>query len=160
MKELMIASGLCILLSGCIGFHWTSKVNDGAVYELNREMYVVEDDGLLLVDARTEHSEYYTIKGTLPAGTTLQEAAKTAHRGFSFWWYFGPYSHVDVYGEVLGGDFKGRLIDFGEHRQRCPKHGYWYLCLLGCPDRNLKCLTPEKYDQNHILNSSGRRKQQ
>jgi len=44
MKELAIASGLCILLSGCIGFHWTSKVNDGAVYELNREMYVVEDD--------------------------------------------------------------------------------------------------------------------
>ncbi len=157
MKELMIASGLCILLSGCIGFHWTSKVNDGAVYELNREMYVVEDDGLLLVDARTEHPEYYTIKGTLPAGTKLQEAAKTAHRGFSFWWYFGPYSHVDVYGEVLGGDFKGRLVDFKEHRQRCPKHGYWYLCPLGCPDRNLKCLTPEKYDQAHILNSSGMR---
>ena len=63
MKELAIASGLCILLSGCIGFHWTSKVNDGAVYELNREMYVVEDDGLLLVDTRTEHPEYYTIKG-------------------------------------------------------------------------------------------------
>ena len=117
MKVLAIASGLCILLSGCIGFHWTSKVDDGAVYELNREMYVVEDDGLLLVDARTEHPEYYTIKGTLPAGTKLQEAAKTAHQGFSFWWYFGPYSHVDVYGEVLGGDFKGRLVDFGEHRQ-------------------------------------------
>ena len=54
MKKLVIASGLCILLSGCIGFYWTSKVDDGAVYELNREMYVVEDDGLLLVDARTE----------------------------------------------------------------------------------------------------------
>ena len=160
MKELMIASGLCILLSGCIGFHWTSKVNDGAVYELNREMYIAEEDGLILVDTRTEHPEYYTIKGMLPAGTQLQEASKTAHRGFSFWWYFGPYSHVDVYGEILDGDFKGILVDFGEYRQCCPKHGYWYLCPLDCPDRNLKCLTPEKYVQAHILNSSGRRKQQ
>gem|GEM_PF-5749579 len=33
--------------------------------------------------------------------------------------------------------------------------GYWYLCPLDCPDRNLKCLTPEKYDQAHILNSHG-----
>ena len=157
MKKLAIASGLCMVLSGCIGFHWTSKVDDGAVYELNREMYIAEEDGLILVDARTEHPEYYTIKGTLPAGTKLQEAEKITRRGFSFWWYFGPYSHVDVYGEVLDGDFKGRLVDFKEHRQRCPKHGYWYLCPLDCPDRNLKCLTPEKYDQVHILNSSGAR---
>ena len=157
MKELVIASGLCILLSGCIGFHWTSKVNDGAVYELNREMYIAEGDGLILLDTRTEHPEYYTIKGMLPAGTQLQEASKTAHRGFSFWWYFGPCSHVDVYGEILDGDFKGILVDFGEYRQCCPKHGHWYLCPLDCPDRNLKCLTPEKYDQKHILNSNGMR---
>jgi len=157
MKKMMMVAGLCMVLSGCIGFKWTSKIDDGAVYELNREMYIAEEDGLILVDTRTEHPEYYTIKGTLPAGTKLQEAAKTAYRGFSFWWYFGPYSHVDVYGEVLDGDFKGRLVDFKEHRQRCPKHGYWYLCPLGCPDRNLKCLTPEKYDQAHILNSSGAR---
>jgi len=154
---MMMVAGLCMVLSGCIGFKWTSKIDDGAVYELNREMYIAEEDGLILVDTRTEHPEYYTIKGTLPAGTKLQEAAKTAYRGFSFWWYFGPYSHVDVYGEVLDGDFKGRLVDFKEHRQRCPKHGYWYLCPFGCPDRNLKCLTPEKYDQAHILNSSGAR---
>ena len=157
MKKLVIASGLCVLLSGCIGFKWTSKIDDGAVYELNREMYIAEEDALILVDTRTEHPEYYTIKGTLPAGTQLQEASKTAHRGFSFWWYFGPYSHVDVYGEILDGDFKGILVDFGEYRQCCPKHGYWYLCPFDCPDRNLKCLTPEKYDQKHILNSNGRK---
>ena len=116
MKKLVIASVLCILLSGCIGFKWTSKIDDGAVYELNREMYIAEEDGLILVDTRTEHPEYYTIKGMLPAGTQLQEASKTAHRGFSFWWYFGPYSHVDVYGEILDGDFKGILVDFGEYR--------------------------------------------
>ena len=119
MKRLMIAAGLCMALSGCIGFRWTSKVDDGAVYELNREMYIAEEDGLILVDTRT----YYTIKGTLPAGTKLQEAEKITRRGFSFWWLFGPYSNVAVYGEVLGGDFNGRLVDFGEHRQRCPKHG-------------------------------------
>lgn len=153
MKKKMMIAVLCMAVSGCIGFSRTSKVDDGAIYELNREMYIAEEDGLILVDARTEHPVYCTIKGTLPAGTKLQEAKKINRREFSFWWYFGPYSHVDVYGEVLGGDFKGRLIDFGEHRQRCPKHGYWYLCPLGCPDRNLKCLTPEKYDQNHILNS-------
>ena len=156
MKMMMIA-GLCIALSGCIGFKWTSQVDDGAVCELNREMYIAEEDGLILVDTRAERPEYYTIKGTLPAGTQLQEASKTAHRGFSFWWYFGPYSHVDVYGEILDGDFKGILVDFGEYRQCCPKHGYWYLCPLDCPDRNLKCLTPEKYDQKHILNSNGMR---
>ena len=33
MKELAIASGLCILLSGCIGFHWISKADDGAIYK-------------------------------------------------------------------------------------------------------------------------------
>ena len=114
-----------------------------------------EEDGLILVDTRAERPEYCTIKGTLPAGTKLQEAEKIAHRGFSFWWHFGPYSHVDVYGEILDGDFKGILVDFGEYRQCCPKHGYWYLCPLDCPDRNLKCLTPEKYDQKHILNSNG-----
>ena len=42
MKKLVIASGLCILLSGCIGFKWTSKIDDGAVYELNREMYIAD----------------------------------------------------------------------------------------------------------------------
>ena len=77
MNKLVIASGLCILLSGCIGFKWTSKIDDGAVYELNREMYIAEEDGLILVDTRTEHPEYYTIKGMLPAGTQLQEASKT-----------------------------------------------------------------------------------
>ena len=30
MKKLVIASGLCILLSGCIGFKWSSKIDDGA----------------------------------------------------------------------------------------------------------------------------------
>ena len=118
MKKLVIASGLCILLSGCIGFKWTSKIDDGAVYELNREMYIAEEDGLILVDTRTEHPEYYTIKGMLPAGTQLQEASKTAHRGFSFWWYFGPYSHVDVYGEILDGDFKGILVDLEQKGQQ------------------------------------------
>ena len=158
MKKMMIAVGVAAMaLTGCIGFKWTSKIDDGAVYELNREMYIAEEDGLILLDTRTEHPEYYTIKGMLPAGTQLQEASKTAHRGFSFWWYFGPYSHVDVYGEILDGDFKGILVDFGEYRQCCPKHGYWYLCPLDCPDRNLKCLTPEKYDQKHILNSNGMR---
>ena len=140
MKKLVIASGLCMAVSGCIGFSWTSKVDDGAIYELNREMYIA--------------------KGTLPAGTKLQEAEKITRRGFSFWWYFGPYSHVVVYGEVLEGNFKGSFVDFGEHRQCCPKHGYWYLCPLDCHERNLKCLTPEKYDQEHILNSCGRRGKQ
>ena len=135
MKKLVIASGLCMAVSGCIGFSWTSKVDDGAIYELNREMYIAEEDGLILVDARTEHPVYCTIKGTLPAGTKLQEAEKITR-------------------------FKGSLVDFGEHRQRCPKHGYWYLCPLDCPERNLKCLTPEKYDQEHILNSCGRRGKQ
>ena len=156
MKRMLIVLVLC-MLCGCIGFNWTSKIDDGAVYELNREMYIAEEEGLILVNTRTEHPEYYTIKGTLPAGTKLQEATKTVNRGLSFWWYWGPYSHVDVYGEILDGDFKGSLVDFGEHRQRCPEHGYWYLCPLDCPARNLKCLTPEKYDQKHILNSSGRR---
>ena len=73
MKKLVIASGLCMAVSGCIGFSWTSKVDDGAIYELNREMYIAEEDGLILVDARTEHPVYCTIKGTLPAGTKLQE---------------------------------------------------------------------------------------
>ena len=76
MKKLVIASGLCMAVSGCIGFNWTSKVDDGAIYELNREMYIAEEDGLILVDARTEHPVYCTIKGTLPAGTKLQEAEK------------------------------------------------------------------------------------
>ena len=40
MKKLVIASGLCMAVSGCIGFSWTSKVDDGAIYELNREMYI------------------------------------------------------------------------------------------------------------------------
>ena len=111
------ASGLCMAVSGCIGFSWTSKVDDGAIYELNREMYIAEEDGLILVDARTEHPVYCTIKGTLPAGTKLQEAEKITRRGGSFWWYFGPYSHVAVYGEVLEGDFKGSLVDFGEQRR-------------------------------------------
>ena len=137
-----VAAWLSMLLCGCVGFSWTSKVDDGAVYELNREMYVAEEDGLFLLDKRTEHPEYFTIKGTLPAGTKLQEATEISNRGFSFWWYFGPYSHVAVYGEVLEGDFKGSLVGFGDYRQRCPKHGYWYLCPLGCPDRDLKCLTP------------------
>ena len=30
MTELVIASGLCMAVSGCIGFSWTSKVDDGA----------------------------------------------------------------------------------------------------------------------------------
>ena len=141
--RIALVAWLCMLLCGCVGFSWTSKVDDGAVYELNREMYVAEEDGLFLLDKRTEHPEYYTIKGTLPAGTKLQEATEISCRGFSFWWYFGPYSHVVVYGEVLEGDFKGSLVGFGDYRQRCPKHGYWYLCPLGCPDRDLKCLTPE-----------------
>ena len=143
MVRIALVAWLCMLLCGCVGFSWTSKVDDGAVYELNREMYVAEEDGLFLLDKRTEHPEYYTIKGTLPAGTKLQEATEISCRGFSFWWYFGPYSHVVVYGEVLEGDFKGSLVGFGDYRQRCPKHGYWYLCPLGCPDRDLKCLTPE-----------------
>ena len=87
MKIMMIIAGLCMALSGCVGFSWTSKVDDGAIYELNREMYIAEEDGLILVDARTEHPEYYTIKGTLPARTKLQEAEKITRRGFSFWWY-------------------------------------------------------------------------
>ena len=143
MVRIALVAWLCMLLCGCVGFSWTSKVDDGAVYELNREMYVAEEDGLFLLDKRTEHPEYYTIKGTLPAGTKLQEATEISCRGFSFWWYFGPYSHVVVYGEVLEGDFKGSLVGFGDYRQRCSKHGYWYLCPLGCPDRDLKCLTPE-----------------
>ena len=155
MALIAMAAWLSMLLCGCVGFSWTSKVDDGAVYELNREMYVSEEDGLFLLDKRTEHPEYFTIKGTLPAGTKLQEATEISNRGFSFWWYFGPYSHVAVYGEVLEGDFKGSLVGFGDYRQRCPKHGYWYLCPLGCPDRDLKCLTPEKYDQKHIRSQSG-----
>ena len=118
-------------------------------------MYDAEEDGLFILDKRTEHPEYYTIKGTLPAGTKLQEATEISCRGFSFWWYFGPYSHVAVYGKVLEGDFKGSLVGFGNYRQCCPKHGYWYLCPLGCPDRDLKCLTPEKYDQKHIRSQAG-----
>ena len=47
MKKLVIASGVCMVLSGCIGFSWTSKVDDGAVYELNRKMYITEEDGIL-----------------------------------------------------------------------------------------------------------------
>ena len=35
---------LCVCLCGCIGFRQTSKVDDGAVYELNREMYIAEKD--------------------------------------------------------------------------------------------------------------------
>jgi len=87
-KMVLIAmmAWLCMSLCGCIGFSRTSKVDDGAIYELNREMYVVEEDGLILVDTRAERPEYYTIKGTLPAGAKLQEAEKIAHRGFSFWW--------------------------------------------------------------------------
>ena len=151
---LAVAAGM---VAAVVGVH-VERID--YVYELNREMYIAEEDGLILVDTRAERPEYYTIKGTLPAGTKLQEAEKIAHRGFSFWWYLGPYSHVDVYGEILDGDFKGILVDFGEYRQCCPKHGYWYLCPLDCPDRNLKCLTPEKYDQEHILNSCGRRGKQ
>jgi hypothetical protein len=86
MKKLVIASGLCMAVSGCIGFSWTSKVDDGAIYELNREMYIAEEDGLILVDARTEHPVYCTIKGTLPAGTKLQEALSS---GFYFLRMFG-----------------------------------------------------------------------
>ena len=148
-----LVAGCAALFSGCIGFSWTSKVDDGAVYELNREMYVAEKDGLLLVDTGTECPEFLAIKGTLPAGTRLQEAAEKTRRGFSLW--FGPYSNVAVYGEVLEGDFKGQIVDFGDYRQRCPKHGYWYLCPLGCPERVLKCLTPEKYDQKHMRSQSG-----
>ena len=144
---------LCVCLCGCIGFRQTSKVDDGAVYELNREMYIAEKDGLLLVDTRTEHPECYTIKGTLPAGVRLQEAAEISRRGFSLW--LGLYSTVAVCGEVLEGDFKGHLVDFGDYRQRCPEHGYWYLCPLSCPARDLKCLTPEKYDQKHMRSQSG-----
>ena len=33
----MIIAGLCMALSGCVGFSWTSKVDDGAIYEFNRE---------------------------------------------------------------------------------------------------------------------------
>ena len=67
MKRVMMVAGLCMALSGCIGFGWTSKVDDGAGYELNREMYIAEEDGLILVDARTERPEYYTIKGGVVA---------------------------------------------------------------------------------------------
>ena len=155
MAQIAMAAWLCMLLCGCVGFSRASKVDDGAVYELNREMYVAEKDGLFLLDKRTEHPEYYTIRGTLPARTKLQEATEISYRGFSFWWYFGPYSHVAVYGKVLEGDFKGSLVGFGNYRQCCPKHGYWYLCPLGCPDRDLKCLTPEKYDQKHIRSQAG-----
>lgn len=158
MKKMVLIAmmaWLCMSVCGCIGFSRTSKVDDGAVYELNRDMYVVEEDGLLLQDTRTEHPEYYTIKGKLSAGTRLQEAAIVSSRGFSFWWFWGPYSHVAVYGEILDGDFKGCLVGFGDYRQCCPKHGYWYLCPLGCPERDLKCLTPEKYDQEHIRSQSG-----
>lgn len=139
---------LCMFLHGCIQFSHTSKIDDGAVYELNRKMYITEKDGLLLVDSRVEHPECYTIKGTLPAGVRLQEATEISHRGFSLW--FGFYSNVVVYGEVLDGDFKGNLVDYGDYRQRCPEHGYWYLCPLSCPARALKCLTPEKYDPKHM----------
>ena len=149
------AAWLCMLLCGCIGYSWTSKIDDGAVYELNREMYVADEDGLLLVDTRTEHPEYYTIKGKLPAGTRLHEAVEKSCRGFAFWWYFGPYSRTTVYGEVLEGDFKGCLVDFRDYRQRCPKHGYWYLCPLSCPARDLKCLAPEKYDPKHMRSRAG-----
>lgn len=142
------------LLCGCIGFSRTSKVDDGAVYELNREMYIAEADGLLLVDSRTEHPEHcYAIKGTLPAGTKLQESTEKSWQGFSLW--FGYSSNVVVYGEVLEGDFKGHLVGFGDYRQRCPQHGYWHLCPLSCPARDLKCLTPEKYDQKHMRSRVG-----
>ena len=46
MKKMMIIAGLSMALSGCIGFSWTSKVDDGAVYVLNCEMYIAEEDGL------------------------------------------------------------------------------------------------------------------
>ena len=48
MKKMMMVAGLCMAVSGCIGFSWTSKVDDGAIYELNREMYIAEEDGLIL----------------------------------------------------------------------------------------------------------------
>ena len=48
MKKLVIASGLCMAVSGCIGFSWTSKVDDGAIYELNREMYMGAPSGGIL----------------------------------------------------------------------------------------------------------------
>ena len=35
MKIMMIIAGLCMALSGCVGFSWTSKIDDGAIYELN-----------------------------------------------------------------------------------------------------------------------------
>ena len=76
MKKMMMVAGLCMVLSGCIGFKWTSKVDDGAVYELNREMYIVDENGLILVDTRAEHPEYCTIKGTLPVGTKLHSCGR------------------------------------------------------------------------------------
>lgn len=35
MKIMMIIAGLCMALSGCVGFSWTSKIDDGAIYERN-----------------------------------------------------------------------------------------------------------------------------
>ena len=42
MKKMMMIAVLCMAVSGCIGFSRTSKVDDGAIYELNREMYIAE----------------------------------------------------------------------------------------------------------------------
>ena len=44
LAQIAMAAWLSMLLCGCVGFSWTSEVDDGAVYELNREMYVAEED--------------------------------------------------------------------------------------------------------------------
>ena len=164
--QVVVALTGAVACSGCMGVRWSWNIDDGAVYETNRKAYVIdgrkapgllwresEQDGLMFSDA---HLDLYEVRGELSPKTRIREVRRVGIWGFS--WWFGPYSLKRTFGEILDGSYKGRLVDFGHAREECPQHGWWYLCPLDCPSRNLKCLTPDKYDDEHIGGTTGKRR--
>ena len=164
IKVVLTAFGL-IFFSGCIGVRWSWEVEDGAVYETNQKSYIVdggnffgllwfesEQDGLKFTE---EYLDLHEVRGELSPKTKIREAKQVGMWGFSFWWYFGSQTHTTTFGEILDGPYKGRFVNMDYLRENCPKHGWWYVCPLDCSFRNLRCLTPEKYDQDHIKSNIG-----
>ena len=142
-----------LFVYGCVGVRWSWAVEDGAVYETTRDVYIVDDQWAWFVSERNKLAyadEYFSAQQdriALPARTKIREVRQVGRWGFLFWWYFGPYSQTTTFGEIADGPRQGLVVNLGYY-QRCSKHGWDPRCPPDCPSRILKCLTPEKYDQN------------
>ena len=142
-----------LFVNGCVCVRWSWAVEDGAVYETTQNVYIVDDHLAWFVSERNKLAyadENFSEEQDLIAlsvRTKIREVKQVGRWGFLFWWYFGPYSQTTTFGEIADGPRQGLVVNLGYY-QRCSEHGWDPRCPLDCPSRILKCLTPEKYDQN------------